>query len=746
MARSDAQLNRRVARILEQIDELPTLSAVAVRLLEVTSADDTDADDVVELVTSDPALSGKVLQLCRRANRPLTLRDASIDRAVVMLGFDAVRAAVLSVQVFETFDGAPSRGGETFSDAGVFDRVAFWHHSLAVAAAAERLVAETPLRSRVKRSEAFLAGLLHDLGQIALHFLLPKTYDRIADAAETRGLSIDQACHLVLGMDTHTVGKRLAEHWQLPAELIEVVWLNGQPSSALPATSNRALIDIITLADLLARQQMLHPAGHGPRGEDLAPLVASLAIPLETVKAIGAGLHEEVGERASGLGLPTLSTQELVGRSLDRANEMLRRRDQEAARQPLHPVADPDARPPIIRFLDEAMRIRSLVGVMGLIARTTARAFTQPATELMLLSRGQATAETFRFDAEGRLIHHGEITPPVDDQGSIDLPATGRLAELPAWLGRAAASTPDAQALLFGESDAASRVALFIEAAHMEEAVASWRWPWHAALTFALEYEQARQMSEQLAESHRLVHEMQEELGRARTMAALGELAAGAAHEMNNPLTVISGRTQLLAARLTNPSMKSMALEVMRQSHRLSDLITSLRLYAEEPTPFPRAVNLIDITEQVVREARERVPMEIQVKVRVAEAMPTVFTDQDHFAQALRELVLNAVESQPSSMIEVHIHVDPLDDRLLVEVIDDGYGLSDHAARHAFDPFFSEKPAGRRPGLGLPRARRLVEANHGRVTLRSRKPRGTTATLAYAKWRTDEVSQQRSAA
>lgn len=743
MAANDHQLARRVGRILEQVDELPTLGVVAVRLLEVTGADDTDAGDVVELVASDPALSSKVLALCRRADRGVALRDASIERAVVLLGFETVRAAVLSVQVFEMFEGRESCAGEQFRAHGAFDRLAFWHHSLAVAAAAEKLAAEPIVRQKVKKSEAFLAGLLHDLGQIAVHFLLPKTFDRIAEAADTRAISIDQAARLVLGMDTHTVGKRLAEHWQLPAELIEAIWLNGQSVAALPTTTRKELIATITLADLIARDQMLHPAGHGPRGDDGQAIVEFLGLNPERVREIASTLHEEVEARATGLGLPSLSAKELVNRSLERANELLRRRDAGIAAA-AHTSDAPDTRPPIIRFLDESVRVRSLVGVFGMIARTAGRAFGLMPTGFVLLPRGTTMMEVFICDGDGRLVRHEER--PLPEQavsGALD-PKEGVLHDVPAWL-KQATGLNGPRGMLFGDADAPSRVALLINGAVDEADLANWRWPWHAAIQIALEYEHARHMSEQLAESHRLVHEMQEELSRSRAMASLGELAAGAAHEMNNPLTVISGRSQLIASRANNPSMKSMATEVVRQAHRLSDLITSLKVYAEEPKPNPKPFAVLDLVESVVREVRERASLQLSVQVKVAEAVPVVKLDADHVRQAIRELVLNAAEAQPSSLIEVRVHIDPLDDRLMIEVIDDGYGLSEHAVRHAFDPFFSEKPAGRRPGLGLARARRLVEANHGRITLRNRKPRGAIATIAFEQWRIGS-QPQRSAA
>src|SRR5262245_29278637 len=108
----DAQQAQRVELILQQLDSLPTLSALALRLLEITSDDTSSGQDAITLVSADPALSAKVLKLVRCSERGRALNVTTIDRAVIMLGFDALRSAVLSVQVFDLLHGMESPGGE----------------------------------------------------------------------------------------------------------------------------------------------------------------------------------------------------------------------------------------------------------------------------------------------------------------------------------------------------------------------------------------------------------------------------------------------------------------------------------------------------------------------------------------------------------------------------------------------------------------------------------------------------------
>jgi signal transduction histidine kinase len=95
----------------------------------------------------------------------------------------------------------------------------------------------------------------------------------------------------------------------------------------------------------------------------------------------------------------------------------------------------------------------------------------------------------------------------------------------------------------------------------------------------------------------------------------------------------------------------------------------------------------------------------------------------------VQELVRNAFEADPSAQVVVGVQIDGLDDRLRIQVKDNGSGLSEHALAHAFDPFFSDKPAGRQPGLGLALARRFVEAHGGRLTLENGPGGGAVATI-----------------
>src|SRR5262249_4998154 len=156
-----------------------------------------------------------------------------IEQAVVTIGFARLRSIVLAVKVFEFFQHRPSSSGSGFN------RGEFWRHVLAVACAARRMAPESiasrqpSVTVRIDPEEAFLAGLLHDIGKVALDFVFPKAYQRITSRADqTRG-EIADAERSILGVDHAIAGRRLAERWNLPEVYHDVIWLHHLAPPAL---------------------------------------------------------------------------------------------------------------------------------------------------------------------------------------------------------------------------------------------------------------------------------------------------------------------------------------------------------------------------------------------------------------------------------------------------------------------------------------------------------------------------------
>src|SRR5690606_3189661 len=139
--------------------------------------------------------------------------------------------------------------------------------------------------------------------------------------------------------------------------------------------------------------------------------------------------------------------------------------------------------------------------------------------------------------------------------------------------------------------------------------------------------------------------EAQLALAEAESLARLGEMAAGAAHEMNNPLTIISGRSQLLAARAANERDRADAAAVSRAAQQLSDLITSLKLIADPPPPAPAPCRVGDAARAAAGMAEERAGTRGRVRVEVPGPSSEARIDRELLELALVELIINALEA-----------------------------------------------------------------------------------------------------
>ncbi|MEO1510571.1 MAG: HDOD domain-containing protein, partial [Planctomycetota bacterium] len=184
-----ASRGRQIELILERIDRLPTLPAIAVRLMSISSAEEADFPEVMRLIESDPTMTATILGLCRKSGRGGDRID-TVKRAVVMLGFEAVRSAALSVSVLDVMSDQAEELDRRALDLSEADdppinRQGLWKHAVAVACASEWIARNSP-RCVVKPDEAFVAGLLHDLGRMVLELVLPRASARVAAVAERR--------------------------------------------------------------------------------------------------------------------------------------------------------------------------------------------------------------------------------------------------------------------------------------------------------------------------------------------------------------------------------------------------------------------------------------------------------------------------------------------------------------------------------------------------------------------------------
>lgn len=194
-------------------------------------------------------------------------------------------------------------------------------------------------------------------------------------------------------------------------------------------------------------------------------------------------------------------------------------------------------------------------------------------------------------------------------------------------------------------------------------------------------------------------------------LLALAEFAAGAGHEINNPLAVISGNAQLLKAREEDESRGKSLDTIVRQAARISELLRDLMQFARPAAARPMSLSVSELFAAVQKDAADLSTLKM-VALEFEGLQAQVLADPKQAAHALGNLVRNAIEATPSGgRVRVTARLSSTSLDIIVE--DQGPGPADEDIPHLFDPFYSGRSAGRGRGLGLSTAWRFARQNGG---------------------------------
>ena len=215
-----------------------------------------------------------------------------------------------------------------------------------------------------------------------------------------------------------------------------------------------------------------------------------------------------------------------------------------------------------------------------------------------------------------------------------------------------------------------------------------------------------------------------EQLTRADRLKTLGEVAAGLAHEIRHPLASIRGALEIIESRAAplSPEAEFSRL-AMAEVQRLDTLVWEFLRYAKPHEPELRPTSLCELIDRVVALlVGEADRAGVSLRVNRRGDLPPITLDAPQIEQVLLNVVLNAIQASPRGS-EVRIDALPRDDLAVIDVTDEGSGMSREQVARAFAPFFTTKDAG--TGLGLAIAQRIVAAHRGSIDIESTPGRGS---------------------
>ena len=685
MQQSDHDIRNRLL-----IARLPAMPQILIKLIEHLQADDLGMPELAALVATDAGMTTKILGVANSSAYHRSGRSIGLEQSLVALGTDMIKMLVISESVFQTFNNFPHSGST--------DLRSFWKHSLTAAVIARDLAKRMDY---AHLEEAYLAGLLHNVGRLALLAAAPQEYafnftardDEELCAVEQRTLQI-----------THSeAGAWLIERWQLDSFLADSVLYHHEPSSRLEGSP--PLIRIVRLAHLMATHDAQDDAVIGSMG--LCGLDA------DAIDPIMASAQRQVDRSAAHLGIDLAGANDIATPAAYAAQ--------------ISPAADP-----VQQRLAEEVRNLVLVSEIG-------HAFARQQGEHSLLeSMTRAARILFDFDNTVILLEsptgHALVGVPGGEQQrlaefSVPLGKGGELAEA-ALAGRAAfiGNTPElglAEQQLLRILGAESMVCLPLMAGArclgvLVGGVAAWQVP-------------ACQKREKFMRSFGVqaagaLEAALSERGHARRQLAHAaeeyrEASRRVVHEVNNPLSIIKNYLSVLDNKLARQEPVVGEMSILNEEiDRVGQLISGL---AELPqAEVLGATNCARVAEDVVRLFRATgfVPPQVELVCRVHDEAAEVAVAADVLKQILVNLIKNAIEALPDGgKIEiVNRGQVNRERRMYVElaVSDNGPGLAPEIMANLFSTVRSTKE-GQHRGLGLSIVHGLVSKADALISCRS---------------------------
>jgi two-component system sensor kinase FixL len=219
---------------------------------------------------------------------------------------------------------------------------------------------------------------------------------------------------------------------------------------------------------------------------------------------------------------------------------------------------------------------------------------------------------------------------------------------------------------------------------------------------------------------------LEEQMREQAALARIGEMAAVIAHEVKNPLAGVRGAIQIIGSRLAAGSMDApMVQEIVARIDALDGLIKDLLLFARPPTPRPAPTDVVPLVE-ITADLLKQDPSLAAVQVVIQGSAPPVPADAEMLKIVFHNLLLNSAHAMHGNG-QIQVAVDTVDSQCRITFRDSGPGIPPEVREKVFTPFFTTKARG--SGLGLPTAKRLIEAHRGRISLECPPAGGTTVTV-----------------
>jgi putative nucleotidyltransferase with HDIG domain len=749
----DISAANKVELAISQCESISLLPSLAARFFTQIGKMELTPASLAELIESDPAFTALILRLCQ--NKGITIKQIPswIQQVLEGLNLREIRDAVLSAKIY----------GGLMDEPRTDFRKELTRHCLAVACCAEQVARLTS--PTLDAPTAYLAGLLHDIGKFLLDEAMPKSFDTLLEQARSQKAAFVSVEQENLGTDHTILGKRFAQKMRLPGDIILGIWLHHSQTGAISQAMPQARIAaVVELADGIVRRMGIGESGSYDEPVLTDAIAASLGLTAEQLSRVENSLPEQVRQKSELAGLSLLrpgwaycdALRSMAGQLADESTKLA----EESSRLQRNAGQ--------FDFINELLpKISSSVNAIdfaGDFAALWQKFYQTGPVCVYLAGPDSKTVEAVIVnpDEPGETgvkkvilnVPEDAILIPNTVNDKFTVTDVGDSAD---WLFEQLDDQFDVTRTKLAplQTDSKTAGVIIFELRHQTQGDITQRFTPAARLgAIALEMLEAISSQQWFAERFAQVlqrsavsgqrteggtqnierptsnveRKTQDAEHRTQDAEALAEMAAGAAHELNNPLSVIKGRAQMLASTETDANKKRVLEQIENNAGELSAIIDDLMSYANPQPPKPKQTPVRQIIDEAIDLAGIKTNFNREdIKIEIQPDTPDVLVDSAQIAIALSNIISNGLEAYDAGTgtLTIKTATDKPNGFVTIEVTDSGRGMDEQTLAKATQPFFSNKPAGRKRGMGLAHAHRLIQINNGTLEISSQQGKGT---------------------
>ena len=698
---------------IETSTHLPSLPHILVKLIEVCNREPDTIKEISQIINKDASLSARLLRLVNSAYYGLPNRVTGIDQALLLLGTNAVKNIAISASVFQAFDRA--------KDGSVFRLKLFWWHSLMCATLAKLIAEKT---SYPAPDEAFLSGLLHDIGKLVLWVNFPKEYAEILRSYRSKP-DLLLAGETRLGATHCEVGAWMINRWSLQSFMADAVLYHHEPVHRI--LDAFPLVKIVFVANALCSETVEDTGAKFKAAEEVLGFARSeveefISLAEEEVRQVAESLEIKVEPPDASGGL-------LSERDAEKEKDLVRAvRDLSLLQATLQNLLEVHGEETILKVVKQGLQV--LFDVHSVLF------FLYDKERDVLVGKGGMGS------AQDLLIK--ELVIPVEAKKCLVAKSLSQGTPLDSLghLKKVDLSITDNQIIrLIGKDGmlclpmVAHKEFIGVIVLGIDEPEVSELCSEKNLLTIftnqvasAVDAENVRQTQARLIQSERLT--------------ASSDVARKVAHEVSNPLGIIKNYLKILGLKLAKDSAAQEEIRIINEEiDRVSVIVRELSDFSEPRVQQKELVDINTLISDLIKIIDQSLLLRsgIKANLNLEPSLPALMTDKNGLKQVFVNLIKNAVEAMPeggnlyintrrvSNGLRNRLKEDANRDQPYVEISisDDGSGIPDSIKSRLFEPFVSSKGEGH-AGLGLSITYSIIAELNGTMTCESDQTRGTT--------------------